>query len=172
MRRRLKPTLWPILAAILLASAIPALAQDDPPPQPGDTVTDDEVNAVATQLFCPVCDNVPLDVCGSQACADWRAEIRSMLEAGRSEAEIKAYFAQRYGQRVLATPEAQGFNLLVWALPVAGLLLGLILLALALRRMAPGALAAGPDRDATLSYDDLDPEYLSRLERELKEFSS
>ncbi len=39
----------------------PALAQGQPP-------TDDEVNRIAKQLYCPVCENTPLDVCPTQAC--------------------------------------------------------------------------------------------------------
>ena len=45
-------------------------------------VTDDQVNAIAQQLYCPVCENVPLDVCPTAACAQWRATIREKLEAG------------------------------------------------------------------------------------------
>ena len=49
-----------VLGFLLLAT--PALAQDAP-------VTDDEVNEVARDLYCPVCENTPLDVCPTQACA-------------------------------------------------------------------------------------------------------
>ena len=107
-----------LVFGILLASVAPALAQESIDPTPVPPVIDDQVNAIAKQLYCPVCENIPLDVCGTQACADWRDEIRVMLEQGKSEAEIKAYFADRYGQRVLATPEARGLNVLVWVLPV------------------------------------------------------
>lgn len=162
-----------MLIVILLASVPPALAQDaQPTPSPVQTVTDDEVNAVARQLYCPVCDNVPLDVCGTQACADWRQEIRTQLEQGRTADEIKTYFVERYGRRVLATPERRGFDLLVWVLPVAGVAAGAVVLVVVLRRMAPGALSAEAAPDVALAYEDLDPEYVARLERELKEFAS
>jgi cytochrome c-type biogenesis protein CcmH len=157
------------IALLSLVAAVPALAQGDEPPPTGE-VTDDEVNAIAEQLYCPVCENVPLDVCGTQACADWRDEIRTMLEQGRSEAEIKAYFAERYGRRVLATPNASGIDLVVWVLPPVGVVVGAIVLGLALRRMAPGSLVASVEPEAELQYDDLDPEYVARLERELREF--
>lgn len=163
------------LTLILLVAPSTAWAQDGgtPPPPTGERiVTDDEVNAIAEQLYCPVCENVPLDVCGTKACADWRDEIRTMLEQGRSEAEIKAYFVERYGRQVLATPEASGFDLLVWILPPLVVLVGAVVLVITLRRMAPGALAAqaAPAR-AGLQYDDLDPEYVARLERDLQEFA-
>lgn len=163
------------LALTLLAAPAAVRAQDGgtPPPPAGERiVTDDEVNAIAKQLYCPVCENVPLDVCGTKACADWRDEIRAMLEEGRSEAEIKAYFVERYGRRVLATPEARGFDLLLWVLPPVVVIGGAVVLVITLRRMAPGALAAqAAPRQAALQYDDLDPQYVARLERDLEEFA-
>lgn len=163
-----------LLASIVIGLGIVqvAAAQDgdggtDQPPL--REVTDDEVNQIASQLFCPVCENIPLDVCPTQACADWRAEIRTMLEQGRSEQEIKDYFVERYGQRVLATPQKQGFNLLVWIIPPLALLLGAGAAILALRRLAPSARAAGGASKPVLRYDDLDAEYVARLESDLKE---
>ena len=116
----------------LLGPAHVTLAQDDNPPPTGE-VTDDDVNAIAEQLYCPVCDNIPLDVCGTQACADWRDEIRRMLEQGHTEEEIKTYFADRYGRRVLATPDARGIDIVVWVLPPAGVLVGVVILVVVLR---------------------------------------
>lgn len=158
--------------AALLVLAPAALAQDggEAPPDAA-VVTDDEVNAIAEQLYCPVCENVPLDVCGTQACADWRAEIRTMLEEGRSEAYIKNYFVERYGRRVLATPQRDGIDLLVWVLPPLGVLAGIAVLVTSLRRMAPGALDAEVEPAASLNYEGLDPEYVARVEREVREFS-
>ena len=161
------------LVAGLLAAGSAARAQDGSgaTPQPGGgSITDDQVNAVASQLFCPVCQNVPLDVCGTQACADWRGEIRTMLAEGKSQQDIKDYFASRYGERVLATPEARGLNALVWVLPILGVIAGLAIVVFALRRMAPGALAAEVS-GSDAHYDDLDPEYVARLEKDLREMN-
>ncbi len=162
------------LLAVMLPGAPPARAQNNQPPQPtpGTPVTDDQVNAIAAQLYCPVCQNVPLDVCGTQACADWRQEIRGMLAQGMTADEIKTHFAAKYGQRVLALPERSGINGVVWVLPVAAVLIGAIVVGIIIWRMAPGALSAGVTSGAQASYDDLDSEYVARLERELKEFSS
>jgi cytochrome c-type biogenesis protein CcmH len=155
-----------------MAGAATARAQDDGPTPPPREVTDDEVNRIAEQLYCPVCENVPLDVCGTQACADWRDEIRAMLEEGRSEADIKAYFVDRYGQRVLATPEARGINVFVWIAPILALIGGGVVLVVALRRMAPTSLTGAVQSGAKVRYDDLDPEYVARLERDLDEYAS
>ncbi len=170
---------WIVAAAVcalglaLLAGAAVARAQDtSPQATPGAQVTDDQVNAVAQQLYCPVCQNIPLDVCGTQACADWREEIRGMLAQGMTPDQIKVRFAAKYGQRVLGAPQQQGVNWVVWILPVVGILAGAVIVIALIWRMAPGALAAEVKAQQAISYDDLDPEYVARLERELKEFSS
>lgn len=93
------------------------VAQDDQP-------TDNEVNRIAKQLYCPVCENVPLDVCGTRACAQWRATIREKLASGWNTEQINQYFSEQYGVRVLAKPPTQGFNILFWALPPAAIILG------------------------------------------------
>lgn len=173
MKNQLKAILLLVFLLVVAGGASAAFAQDDggaePPPDGG--ITDDEVNVVAEQLYCPVCENIPLDVCGTKACSDWRAEIRQMLADGKSEAEIMQYFVDSYGRRVLATPDATGFYATVWALPIAGVLIGVFVLVNALRRMAPGSLAAEGELDqSALTYADLDPDYVERLEAELKEF--
>jgi len=115
----------------------PAQAAD---PTPTPVITDDMVNAVAKQLYCPVCENIPLDVCGTRACAQWRELIRKKLQQGWTEQQIKDYFVQQYGKRVLATPPPKGFNLLVYLLPPLAILSGVYILYRALQswqRAAP-----------------------------------
>src|SRR5512144_1761258 len=70
----------------------------------GPTPSDDDVNKIAKQLYCPVCESTPLDVCPTEACRQWREVIRTMLTEGKNEAEIKQYFAEQYGVRVLNVP--------------------------------------------------------------------
>ena len=85
MPRTLRTSQYAIffLLALAILLAAPVLAQGQNPP------TDDEVNAVAKQLYCPVCENTPLDVCPTQACAQWRDLIRLKLSQGESEEEGK-----------------------------------------------------------------------------------
>lgn len=125
------------------------------------TPTDDEVNAVASQLYCPVCENVPLDVCGTQACSQWRAIIRQKLQAGWSASQIHAFFAEQYGTRVLASPPFAGASVLFWLVPLALLAAGTVLLVRTLRKPAPAATgAAGPVSEA----------HAARMERELDDW--
>jgi cytochrome c-type biogenesis protein CcmH len=121
-----------LLALLALTALTGVVIAQDPQPQP---VTDDDVNAVAKELYCPVCENVPLDVCGTQACAQWRAVVREKLEAGYTDREIKTYFADYYGDRALATPPLRGLNWLVYILPPVFFLGGVFVLFRSLRKM-------------------------------------
>lgn len=90
------------LVLLLAVLALPAQAQESATAP--TTVTDDQVNAIAKKLFCPVCENITLDTCGTAACADWRYEIRLQLEAGMTEQQIVEDFVHRFGDRVVGTP--------------------------------------------------------------------
>src|SRR5512143_3762526 len=115
-----------VVTTLLLATVIVALAQ-------GKTPTDDEVNAIAKKLYCPVCPNTPLDVCETKACEDWRAQIRDQLANGWTEQQIIDYFVAQYGERVLAEPQRKGFTSLVWMLPVIAIIFGVMVVWLVLR---------------------------------------
>mgnify|MGYP001048189288 CR=1 FL=1 len=118
---------WAALLALVAAFVLTslALAQGSGP----GTVTDDQVNAVARQLYCPVCENVPLDVCPTKACAQWRDLIREKMELGWSEKEIKEFFAEQYGAQVLAVPPREGFNWLIYVLPPLVVIIGIVIVA-------------------------------------------
>ncbi len=128
------------------------------------TPSDDQVNAIARQLYCPVCENIPLDVCPTQACAQWREQIRQMLAQGKNESEIKTYFVQMYGDRVLATPPAHGLNWLVYVIPPIAILLGAFILWRALQAWRSPSSPAKPVEPAPAEDD----EYVRRLEDELR----
>jgi len=129
----------------------------------GPTPSDDEVNAIAKQLFCPVCENTPLDVCPTQACAQWRALIRQMLSEGYTEEEIKQYFVDNYGARVLSEPPREGINWLVYLVPPVLILAGVYILARQMRAMSAPKTAA-----AETPVPPPADEYVARLEEELR----
>lgn len=132
----------------------------------GRTVTDDQVNAVAKKLNCPVCENVPLDVCETQACSQWRDLIRQKLAAGDAPQQIINYFQATYGDRVLQEPPRGGFTGLVWILPIVGLMAGMVILVMVLRRMTARPAVVQVETPVVPESAD---EYRQRLERELEE---
>src|SRR5512146_1912611 len=109
------------LLAIALLGAQPLRASAQ-----GPTPTDDEVNRIAHQLYCPVCENTPLDVCPTEACRQWRDLIRQQLSEGWSEDQIKQYFVEQYGVRVLSEPPRTGLNWLVYVLPPLAIIAGAV----------------------------------------------
>jgi cytochrome c-type biogenesis protein CcmH len=130
--------------------------------------SDDEVNAIARQMFCPICENTPLDVCPTDACRDWRELIRQMLAQGKTPIEIKQYFVDHYGARVLSEPPKKGFNSLLYVTPWVAIAIGALFLFLGVflawilssKKPAVGGIA----RSEPAKED----EYASRLEEELR----
>lgn len=131
----------------------------------GETPSDNDVNRVAKQLYCPVCPNTPLDVCETKACEDWRAQIRDQLSEGWTDQQIIDYFVAQYGERVLAEPQRKGFTSLVWFLPLIAVLVGLGVVYEILknwRKQKPAAVASRP-------VPEIPEAVLRRIERELQE---
>ncbi len=145
-----------VLMALWVIVALPASAQ---------TPTPNEINAVARELWCPLCNGVRLDNCDLQACVQMREVIAEKLMAGETKEQIKAYFVQQYGDVVLGEPSRQGFNLIVWLFPVLAAVVGLgwvgyLIYTWQQRRPAPQPVASSP----TAPNDD----YLRQVEQELQ----
>lgn len=165
MKRHLRIIL-PVLALALLVAGLAfnaALAQ-------GSAPTDDDVNAIAKQLYCPVCENTPLDVCPTEACRQWRELIRQQLADGWTEDQIKQYFVENYGARVLGEPPRSGLNWVVYLLPPALILAGAFVLFRAMRTwMKPPVTEAGAGTVETpQSAAPVQDEYISKFEEELR----
>ena len=157
-KRILRITLYAlILLLITLGSVTTVLAQDTSP-------TDDDVNKVAKQLFCPVCESTPLDVCPTEACRQWRELIREMLADGKSEAEIKQYFVEHFGVRVLNEPPNRFASYIV---PVVAFLLGAGLLFRGFQMwLKPSEAGADvPESEAEPVEQD---EYIQKMEDEVR----
>lgn len=88
-------------------------------------------------LMCPVCPSETIDQSQVELAKQMRMLVLQKLREGQSEGEILQYFANRYGDSILAEPPKTGFNLLVWIAPPIMLSVGaafLYLVIIALRR--------------------------------------
>ncbi len=132
---------------------------------PASADLDSQTLQVAKGLYCPVCPGVPLDVCDTQACQQWRALIRERLSQGQSPAQIEAYFVEQYGERVLGAPRAEGFNLFIYALPAFAVSAGAALLFLFTKRHSLRP-AAPSELQTPISNS-----YRSRIESELRKLA-
>lgn len=117
-----------VLVALFVFIAGIASAQDN-------TVTDDDVNEIAGKLYCPVCENIPLDTCGTAACADWRYEIRLQLEDGMTEQDVIDDFVRRFGDRVVGTPQDPTLRALSLVTPYVAVIFATLLTIIALIRL-------------------------------------
>lgn len=122
-----KPRTWGnLLLAVLLAllisgtAAAPLAAQITLP----EGVTADEVNEVARELWCPLCNGVRLDGCELKACDQMKDVIAIKLAEGEDVDSIRDYFVAQYGPQVLGEPPREGFNWLAWILPVVAVVGG------------------------------------------------
>ncbi len=140
---------------VCLLVGLPGVARAQEPPRAPT------VNDVAEELYCPLCSGLTVDVCELEVCADMRAVIAEKLAAGESPEQIKVYFAEQYGQKVLGKPASTGFHLTAWLMPFLVLIGAASILFAWLRSRSP-ALAPAP---SPLSPSD---EYSARLERELQ----
>lgn len=166
---------WPLwlpalvgLALILLGSVSrPVQAQNDGnvPPE----ISADEVNAVARELWCPLCSGVRLDTCELKACEQMRQEIAIMLADGKDTAEIKAYFLTQYGPQVLGEPPRSGFNWLAWLLPIVAIAGGAIFLLVRGRSLFTRSAEKAAVTPARPAEKEDDP-YARQLDEELKHY--
>jgi cytochrome c-type biogenesis protein CcmH len=81
----------------------------------------DQVYYIAKQLNCPTCAGRNLADCPTDTCMQWKQEIKSQLESGKSSQDVINYFTSRFGPTVLQEPPKEGVVLLLWVLPVIAL---------------------------------------------------
>jgi cytochrome c-type biogenesis protein CcmH len=128
----------------------------------GNNKADDLAREIEDNLIAPCCWSQPVSQHDSQIAEQIRNEVSSMVAAGKSRDEILDYYVARYGERILVTPRAKGFNALVYILPWAALPLGAWALILLLKKLRSPSPAPAP---APLP----DSHYTSVIEREMKE---
>ncbi|MEO8443546.1 MAG: cytochrome c-type biogenesis protein [Gammaproteobacteria bacterium] len=118
--------------ACLLVLAMPGIAPGmDAEPKLVDPVQQATYEHLTKEVRCLVCQNQTIADSSAPLAADLRREIREMLEAGRSEAEIKTFLLDRYGDFVLYRPRFMPTTAVLWLAPGLLLLVG----GLALRRI-------------------------------------
>jgi cytochrome c-type biogenesis protein CcmH len=114
----------PLAAAFvfLCVSALPALAVDTEQPF-SDPALQQRYEHLIRELRCLVCQNETIADSNADLAADLRREVHGMIAAGKSDAEIRAFLTDRYGDFVLYRPPLTRDTLLLWAAPA--LLLGI-----------------------------------------------
>jgi cytochrome c-type biogenesis protein CcmH/NrfF len=147
-----------IVAAALLAVALAApaaleaqqarvdTALPTPPESAADSALDAQTAGVASQLRCPVCQGESIQDSPSELAMQMRDIVKEQLKAGKTPAQVKAYFVSKYGEWILLDPKAHGFNLVLYAAPYVLLVGGLGLIFVAVKRWTGGGSTAGPEQ--------------------------
>jgi cytochrome c-type biogenesis protein CcmH len=124
--------------------------------------------ALEADLVCTTCHE-PVDESSSPLALQMKKQIREQIAAGRTTAQIKAYFVAELGPQVLAVPTKSGFNLLAWLLPFAAIILGAAAVGFGARawlKNRDDSDAAGPGLDGPKLAPGLD----QRVDQELAAF--
>ena len=104
--------------AALLVAVVAFLSLPNIVSAQGEVATDNDVIRVAERMYCPVCENIPLDECHTTACLEWKEEIRVQLTAGRTEQEVIESFVSRFGDHVVGVPQDPLLRALTLILPL------------------------------------------------------
>lgn len=163
-----KRSLLIALGVIVIVVAVWSFVLLHNPPQP---TLDQQVQNVAAQLKCPVCQGESVASSPATIAQQMRYVIRQQLQSGKSEQQVIQYFVDRYGSQILLTPQWHGLDLLAWIAPIALLLLGALILFSVLRSWRAAVPAAAPPDETTtpLADDEELAIYRKQLERELAE---
>ncbi len=116
-----------------------------PPLTIADSALDAKTAAVASQLRCPVCQGESIQDSPSELAMQMRDIVKEQLKAGKTPAQVKAYFVSKYGEWILLDPTTNGFNKVLYAAPYVLLLGGLALIFFAVKRWTGGA-GPGPEQ--------------------------
>jgi cytochrome c-type biogenesis protein CcmH len=123
------------LLAGLLAVGMPALAIDSEAAF-DDPVLQHRYEAINRELRCLVCQNQTIADSNATLAQDLRREVREMIAAGRTDAEIREFMIERYGDFVLYRPRMTAQNFLLWAAPALLLIVGAVVVVRVVRRKA------------------------------------
>lgn len=118
---------------------------------------------IEDNLIAPCCWSTPVSQHYSPVADEIRTEVRAMLAEGKSRDEILNHYVAQYGERILASPRAEGFNILAYVLPWAALIMGAWLLIVLIKKLRSPSPVPGPAKTP-------DAHYASRIEKELNEF--
>lgn len=122
---KLRHLLWLLTLALHLSATLAAPSAEE---------VDRRLQTLSGELRCLVCQNQSLADSDADLALDLRREIRRMIEAGKSDDQIRDFLAARYGDFILYEPPFSRLTALLWLGPLFFLGLGFGLLVRSLRQ--------------------------------------
>lgn len=120
MKRSARAIVW------LMAFASPALFAIDPV-EMQDPALQERYRSLTHELRCMQCQNQSIADSPVGLAGDLRREVRELLSAGRTDAEIREHLRARYGDFILFRPRFTAETAWLWLTPVVLLLTGLLI---------------------------------------------
>lgn len=139
------------LAALVLAGVAAFTLQMPAGATASDVDLDTRVHALSEQLRCLVCQNQTLADSNADLAVDLRRQIREQLRAGATEADVKQYLVQRYGDFVLYRPPVKPLTYLLWFGPVLLLMAVVFGIVSSRKQQKPAPAEMDPDAQARLA---------------------
>lgn len=125
------------LAAAAMALLFGLGAASDPAERLPDPAAEARARELFAEIRCVVCQNESIDDSEADLAADLRRIVREQVQAGRSDAEVRTFLVDRYGEFVLLKPSVSWWTLPLWGLPFLIVAVGLMLHLRRRRRPAP-----------------------------------
>lgn len=130
-----RPGAWlALLLGLMLCTPMTSFAID--PVEMSTPQLQERYRALSLELRCMQCQNQSIADSPVSLAGDLRRQVRELLEAGKSDAEIREHMRQRYGDFILFRPVVSWRNAWLWITPVILLIGGLWVAWRVLRRRA------------------------------------
>ena len=123
-----------LMAVCVLAFCVRFSFAEEAPPVAANPVLEKRVMRLSEELRCLVCQNQSLSDSNADLANDLRNQVREMMEAGKTDAQIREYMVSSYGDFILYDPPLKATTLILWVGPFALLLVSGALLARYLKR--------------------------------------
>jgi cytochrome c-type biogenesis protein CcmH len=134
----------PLAFVFVLALAVGSMGST------GAATNADRTVEIAKTIKCPICGGETVAESNVDISRNIRVDIADRVQRGESDDDIRAFYADKYGDDQILIPTASGVTGLVWMTPVVALVVSLAALALAFRRWGEHAPVAATDADRDL----------------------
>jgi cytochrome c-type biogenesis protein CcmH len=128
-----------LFALLMIALALGTGWAKEAVPMAEDPVVEQRLIAISEEMRCLVCQNESLAGSRADLAQDLRRELRTLIKQGKTDAEIRDFMVERYGDFVLYRPRFTTKNFLLWSAPALLLLAGGFAAARVIRKRAAEA---------------------------------
>ena len=108
-------TLWGVVFVLVAVAAILV--------RPSGSSEAARIAHLETLVRCPSCDDLSVAVSNATSAIAVRHEISTKVHEGKSDDEILTSLEAAYGTSILLSPPTSGLGVLLWIVPLLGVLL-------------------------------------------------